>query len=125
MAPMRVAFGSEEHCVLSEAVLADLLELGQQVLVVADGEPWPVVTRAVAGMVASGEADRGVLCCRNTVAATAEAEAVAGVRVALGADAGAVREARGSVDANLLALPIDATTAAVARAVVAAFVGPE
>ena len=119
---MRVAFGADEHCVLTEAALAELLELGQQVLVVADGDPWPDVSRAVALTVAAGDADGGVLCCRQAVEAAAAAGEVEGVRAALCADVEAVREARRIRRANVLALDIATTTPALAHLLLAAFV---
>ena len=121
---MRVAFGADEHSVVTEEVLAGLLELGHQVLVIADGEPWLDVSLAVAGTVAARGADRGVLCCREAAKASGVANGVAGVRAALCADPEAARAAREGA-ANVLAVDIGATAPGGAIGIVAAFVGDE
>ena len=60
---MRVAFGTDEATPVTDAVKAHLAAQGHDVVVVAEADPWPDVGRGVGEAVASGAADRGVVCC--------------------------------------------------------------
>ena len=88
---MRVALGTDEHTALLDDLVALLGETGHEAVVVADGDPWPDVGRAVGEAVASGRADRGVVCCWTGTGVSIAANKVPGVRAALCTDAETAR----------------------------------
>jgi ribose 5-phosphate isomerase B len=118
---MRVAFGTDEHTPLVDAILAALEADGHSVATVGDGEPWPDVGRAVGGAVAAGDADVGVVCCWTGTGVSMAANKVPGVRAALCTDAETARGARRWNDANVLAMGLRLTSPEVAREMLAAF----
>jgi len=124
---MRVAFGSDEATPLSDDVAAALAEAGHELVLRIEDEPWPDVGRRVGEVVASGEADRGVVCCWTGTGVSIAANKVPGARAALCADAETARGARRWNDANVLALSLRLTTPAVALEVLDAFLatGPD
>lgn len=121
---MRIAFGTDEASALTAAVVAGLREAGHLVDVVADGDPWPDAGRRVGEAVAVGRAERGiVLCWTGTGVSIAANHAGPGVRAALCTDAETARGARRWNDANVLALSLRLTTAALAEEIIVAFLG--
>lgn len=105
---MKVAFGSDEHLPINDAV-ADLLRARGHELVVVGAvagrdEPWPAVGRHVGELVASGECDTGVLFCWTGTGASIAANKVPGVRAALCTDAATASGARRWNDANVLVM---------------------
>ena len=123
---MLVAFGSDEDAALVPALRDLLAGLGHEVVEpVAVGSPWPEVGRAVGELVASGGAERGIVCCWTGTGVSIAANKVPGVRAALCADAETAAGARRWNDANVLALSNRATTPAVAEGVVRAFLGTD
>jgi ribose 5-phosphate isomerase B len=122
---MRVAFGTDEHTPLTEAIVADLEQRGLDVAVVADGDPWPDVGRRVGEAVAGGDADRGIVCCWTGTGVSIAANKVAGVRAALCTDAATARGARTWNDANVLALGLRLTSPEVAKEMVDAFLSTD
>ena len=122
---MRVAFGTDEVTAVTDAVKAHLAEQGHEVVVVADPEPWPEVGRGVGEAVASGAADRGVVCCWTGTGVAMAATKVPGVRAALCTDAETARGARRWNDANVLALGLRLTSPVVAVEVLDAFLATE
>jgi ribose 5-phosphate isomerase B len=118
---VRIAFGTDEATELTEAIKSDLVERGHQVVVVGEGDPWPDVGRGVGEAVASGGADRGVVCCWTGTGVSIAANKVAGVRAALCTDAETARGARRWNDANVLALGLRLTSAEVAKEMLEAF----
>jgi ribose 5-phosphate isomerase B len=122
---MKVAFGTDEHTPLTESVVETLRERGVEVVVVADGDPWPDVGRAVAEAVANGDADRGVVCCWTGTGVSIAANKVDGVRAALCTDAETARGARRWNDANVLAFGLRLTSPVVADEMVDAFLNTE
>jgi ribose 5-phosphate isomerase B len=122
---MRVAFGTDESMAVSEAVKAALQERGDDVIVVAEDEPWPDVGRAVAEAVVPGRADRGVVCCWTGTGVSIAANKVDGARAALCVDAETARGARRWNDANVLALSLRLTSPPVARELLDAFLDTE
>jgi ribose 5-phosphate isomerase B len=122
---VRVAFGTDEHTPLTEAIVADLEQRGVEVAVLADGDPWPDVGRRVGEAVAGGDADRGIVCCWTGTGVSMAANKVAGVRAALCTDAETARGARKWNDANVLALGLRLTSPEVAREMVDAFLAIE
>src|SRR5262245_49860234 len=122
---MRIAFGTDEATSLTESIRATLHERGHQVVVVADGETWPDVGRAVGEAVASGAVDRGVVCCWTGTGVSMAANKVAGVRAALCTDAETARGARKWNDANVLAMGLRLTSLEVASEMIDAFLATE
>jgi ribose 5-phosphate isomerase B len=122
---VRVAFGTDERTPLTDAIVAELRDLGADVVEVAVDEPWPEVGRRVGSAVAYGDADRGVVCCWTGTGVSMAANKVAGVRAALCTDAETARGARRWNDANVLALGLRLTSTEVAREMLKAFLGTE
>jgi len=118
---VRIAFGTDEHMPLTESIVESLLELGHEVVVDVQDEPWPDVGRRVAEAVAAGQADRGVVCCWPGTGVSIAANKVDGVRAALCTDAETARGARRWNDANVLALGLRLTSPIVAREMVEIF----
>jgi ribose 5-phosphate isomerase B len=122
---VRIAFGTDERTPLTDAVAADLAGRGHDVVLVGEGDPWPDVGRRVGEAVASGQADRGVVCCWTGTGVSMAANKVAGVRAALCTDAETARGARRWNDANVLAMGLRLTSPEAAREMVDAFLGTE
>ena len=118
---MRIAFGSDERTALTDRIVELLVEAGHEPSVVGLDEPWPDVGRRVGEAVASGAADRGIVCCWTGTGVSIAANKVAGVRAALCTDAATAAGARRWNDANVLALGLRLTSAEVAREVIEAF----
>jgi ribose 5-phosphate isomerase B len=117
---MRIAIGSDERSHLADTVLAYLRQRGHTILTygaLADdpaAADWPVVSAAVAGAVATGQADEGIVLCWTGTGATMAANKVPGIRAALCGDAETARGARVWNHANVLALSLRATSDAIA-----------
>lgn len=122
---MRIAFGTDERTSLTDAVVDELVAGGHEVVVRLEDEPWPDVGRAVGEAVASGDADRGVVCCWTGTGVSMAANKVAGVRAALCTDAETARGARRWNDANVLAFGLRLTSPEVAREMLDAFLSTE
>ena len=118
---MRIAFGTDEHTALIDELLAALRSDGHDVVVVADGDPWPDVGERVGAAVAGGQANVGVVCCWTGTGVSIAANKVAGVRAALCTDAETARGARRWNDANVLALGLRLTSPEVGREILDAF----
>jgi ribose 5-phosphate isomerase B len=118
---VRVAFGSDEATALAGSVTAYLSAAGHTVEVIADQSPWPQVGRLVGEAVASGRADRGVVCCWTGTGVSIAANKVPGVRAALCVDAETARGARRWNDANVVALSLRLTSEPVATEILEAF----
>jgi ribose 5-phosphate isomerase B len=124
---VRVAFGTDERTALTEEVKSLLADRGHEVVVVAEADPWPDVGRRVGEAVASGAAERGVVCCWTGTGVSIAANKVQGVRAALCTDAGTAEGARRWNDANVLAFGLRLTSPAVAAEMIDAFLaaGPD
>jgi ribose 5-phosphate isomerase B len=118
---VRVAFGTDEDTPLARAIVEHLGRRGAEVAWLAEGEQWPEVGRAVGQAVASGRADRGVVCCWTGTGVSIAANKVPGVRAALCTDAETARGARRWNDANVLAVGLRLTSEEVAKEMVDAF----
>ncbi len=119
---MRIAFGTDEVTPLTDHVLDHLRRAGHQVEVVAPGEEWPEVGRAVGDAVASGRAELAVVCCTTGTGVAMAANKVRGARAALCTDAATATGARRWNDANVLAFGLRLTSGAVAAEMLDAFV---
>ena len=118
---MKIAFGTDERTDLTDAIVSRLRELGAEVEEVSVEDPWPDVGRRVGEWVASGRADRGVVCCWTGTGVSMAANKVAGVRAALCTDAETARGARRWNDANVLAIGLRLTSPSVAGEMLEAF----
>lgn len=117
---MRVAFGTDEVSDLTGEIIDHLVSLGHEVVGPVEST-WPLVGRYVGQAVVAGDADRGIVCCWTGTGVSIAANKVDGVRAALCTDAETARGARRWNDANVLALGLRLTSAAVAREIVDAF----
>lgn len=122
---MRIAFGTDERTDLTDRIRAALAERGHDVVVVGEGVPWPDVGRGVGEAVASGTADRGVVCCWTGTGVSMAANKVAGVRAALCTDPATAAGARRWNDANVLALGLRLTSPALAEEMLDAFLATD
>jgi len=137
--PRRIAVGSDEKGPLTDAILALLRERGIEVALfgaLAPQEPtaastahdaangdadWPLASARVARAVADGTVERGIVCCWTGTGASIAANKIPGVRAALCGDAETARGSRTWNDANVLALSLRATTPAIGREIVTAW----
>jgi ribose 5-phosphate isomerase B len=122
---MRVAFGTDETSSLTELVKDELSTQGHEVIVMGEGIAWPDVGRAVGEAVASGRADRGVVCCWTGTGVSIAANKVTGVRAALCTDAETARGSRRWNDANVLAFGLRLTSSEVAKEMLVAFLSTD
>ena len=122
---MRVAFGTDERTPVSDEIAAALAAGGHEVVLRLEDEPWPDVGRRVGEAVATGQADRGVVCCWTGTGVSIAANKVPGVRAALCTDAETARGARRWNDANVLAMGLRLTSPTVAEEMLDAFLSAE
>lgn len=120
---MKLAFGTDEVTPVTEEVVGELRRLGHDVAVVAEDMPWAETGTAVGQMVASGEAEAGVVFCFTGTGVSMAANKVPGARAALCVDPETARGARKWNDANVLALSLRLTTADMALDILAIFLG--
>jgi len=116
----RLAVGTDEVTEVSRAVRGLLADRGDLVLAV-EGSPWPEVGRRVGEAVAAGVADVGVVLCWTGTGVSIAANKVPGIRAALCTDAATAAGARRWNDANVLAMGLRLTTAALAEEIIDAF----
>jgi ribose 5-phosphate isomerase B len=122
---VRIALGSDERTPLIGALRSSLESQGHQVLVVADGSPWPEAGASVGRAVTDGSAEMGIVCCTTGTGVSMAANKVPGVRAALCTDADTARGARRWNDANVLAIGLRLTSETVANEILDAFLGTE
>jgi ribose 5-phosphate isomerase B len=122
---VRIAFGTDERTPLTESIVESLRQLGHEVVVDVEDEPWPDVGRQVGEAVARREAERGVVCCWTGTGVSIAANKVDGVRAALCTDAETARGARRWNDANVLALGLRLTSPTVAREMLESFLSTD
>lgn len=120
--PRRVAVGSDMTHPVADGIADRLETAGYAVVrcgaVHSSDTPWPDVAEQVARLVATGAVEDGVVCCWTGTGVSIAANKVPGVRAALCGDAETARGARRWNDANVLALSLRATSAAVAEEIV-------
>jgi ribose 5-phosphate isomerase B len=114
---MRIAVAADERTGVADAVVEELRRRGHDPLphgALAEGErdDWAWASEAAARDVADGRAQQGIVCCWTGTGASIAANKVQGVRAALCADAETARGARTWNDANVLALSLRTTSAA-------------
>ena len=114
---MRISVAADERTGVAEAVVEELRRRGHEPIVhgaLSDGErdDWAWASEAAARDVADGRAEQGIVCCWTGTGASIAANKVPGARAALCADAETARGARKWNDANVLALSLRTTSAA-------------
>lgn len=124
---MKIALGSDEKSVFTDALVEDLRARGHEVMLFGPVAPddrevdWPLTSGRVGEAVASGAADEGVVCCWTGTGASIAANKVPGVRAALCHDAPTAKGARIYNHANVLALSVRATSIAIAKEILDAW----
>lgn len=122
---VRLVLGSDEEAPLVDQLTRRLGDMGHEVARVAVGLPWTEVGHAVGEAVALGEYEMGIVCCWTGTGVSIAANKVPGARAALCVDAATAADARRWNDANVLALSIRLTSAALAGEIVDAFLAGE
>ena len=124
---MKIALGSDEKNALTDSLVEELTARGHELLLfgpltASDSEvDWPQTSSNVAEAVASGRADQGIVCCWTGTGASIAANKVRGVRAALCQDAETAKGARIWNHANVLVLSLRATSAPIAKEILAAW----
>ncbi len=122
---MRIALGADDSTRVIDAVAELLHERGHEVTrfgqAAGEAEAWARTARRVAEAVASGRHELGIVCCWTGTGVSIAANKVPGIRAALCVDAETARGARRWNDANVLALSLRLTTAAVAKEILEAW----
>jgi ribose 5-phosphate isomerase B len=115
---MRIAIAADERTGVADAVVDEVRRRGHQpllhgALVESERDDWAWAAEAAARDVAAGRAAQGIVCCWTGTGASMAANKVPGVRAALCGDAATASGARRWNDANVLALSLRTTSAAV------------
>jgi ribose 5-phosphate isomerase B len=115
---MRIAIAADERTGVADAVVEEVRRRGHEpllhgALTDTERDDWAWASEAAARDVAGGRADQGIVCCWTGTGASIAANKVAGVRAALCGDAATADGARRWNDANVLALSLRTTSAAV------------
>ncbi|WP_354702356.1 Galactose-6-phosphate isomerase subunit LacB [Paraconexibacter sp. AEG42_29] len=115
---MRIAVAADERTGVADVLLALLTARGHELLphgALREGDrpDWAWCAQAAARDVAEGRADQAIVCCWTGTGASIAANKVAGIRAALCGDAPTAAGAREWNDANVLALSLRTTSAAV------------
>ena len=122
---MRIAFGSDEETPLTVVMRSHLEGLGHEVVQLAQGREWPEVGRQVGEAVATGQVERGVVCCYTGTGVAMAANKVTGVRAALCTDAATAAGSRRWNDSNVLAMGLRLASDVVASEMLDAFMTTE
>ena len=123
---MKIAMGADHAAFLLKDELRDALrQAGHEVTDFgtdsAASTDYPDYARLVAGSVASGAAERGILVCTTGVGMSIAANKIHGIRAALGVNPEEVRLTRAHNNANVLTLGSKFTDAAAAKDLVRLF----
>src|SRR5215211_7263340 len=115
---MRIAVSSDERTGVAATLAEALRARGHEPLLHgalsdAERDDWAWASEAAARDVAEGRATQAVVCCWTGTGASIAANKVRGVRAALCGDAATADGARRWNDANVLALSLRTTSAAV------------
>jgi ribose 5-phosphate isomerase B len=127
---VKIAVAADERTGVAEAVVDELRRRGHEPLVhgaLKDDErdDWAWASEAAARDVAEGRAEQGIVCCWTGTGASIAANKVHGVRAALCGDAETAGGARRWNDANVLALSLRSTSAAVLEEILDAWFAGE
>jgi ribose 5-phosphate isomerase B len=119
---VRIAIGCDQHGVeLKKPIIQLITQAGHSCedkgCYTADSVDYPDIAKEVAGSVASGDFDYGVLICGTGIGMSIAANKVRGVRAALCRDTFSAARARQHNDANVLCLSAQDTPEALAEIV--------
>jgi ribose 5-phosphate isomerase B len=114
---MRISIAADELTGVAEALARELQRRGHStlahgVLSAGDRPDWAWAAEAAARDVAEGRAEQAIVCCWTGTGASIAANKVESVRAALCTDAATAAGARRWNDANVLALSLRSTSAA-------------
>jgi len=114
---MIIALGADHRgCEVSQELAAKLEKAGHDVRVpvelTSESADYPDYAAAVGRLVASGEAERGVLVCGSGIGMSIAANKVRGVRAALVHDELSARMSRAHNNANVVCVSADLLSAA-------------
>ena len=128
---MRIALAADELTGVADSLAAELRARGHEpahlhgALSEAERTDWAWASEAAARDVAEGRADQAVVACWTGTGASIAANKVPGIRAALCADAATAEGARKWNDANVLALSLRTTSAAVLTEILDAWFGAD
>ena len=106
---MHIAIGCDHHGLnLKQSIIKLITEAGHNYqdfgCYTADSVDYPDIAKKVAGAVAAGSFERGILICDTGIGMSIAANKVKGIRAALCHDAFSARRIRQHNDANVLCL---------------------
>ena len=127
---MRIAVAADERTGVADAVVDELRRRGHEpvphgALADAERDDWAWASEAAARDVAEGRAEQAVVCCWTGTGASIAANKVRGIRAALCGDAATADGARRWNDANVLALSLRTTSAALLEEILDAWFAAE
>lgn len=129
MAQRSFAVGADMRTELVDAVIADLRGRGFETDIDApsgdETTPWPTVAERVAHKVRAGTCHQGILFCWTGTGVCMAANKVPGIRAALCRDSETAAGARKWNDANVLVMSLRATTPAIGKEIVDAWLAAE
>jgi ribose 5-phosphate isomerase B len=117
---MKIVVGADDEGSVADTVVDELRSRGHELTVLERGQ-WPDVARKVGEMVASGDADQGMLFCWTGTGTSMAANKVPGVRAALAWDPWIAEGARRWNDANVLVMSLKRTDPETAKAILDAW----
>ena len=114
---MKISVAADERTGVAEGVVEELRRRGHEPVVHgalsdAERDDWAWASEAAARDVADGRSEQAIVCCWTGTGASIAANKVPGVRAALCGDAETASGARKWNDANVLALSLRTTSAA-------------
>ncbi len=122
---MKIAIGSDEKTHLTDVIVEQVKQRGHTVELYGpledENAAWPQVAEEVAGRVAGGQADEGILFCWTGTGVSIAANKVPGIRAALCHDAETAKGARLWNRANVLCLSLRATPEVIAQEILDAW----
>ena len=121
---MKFVAGADDEGEALDAAVDALRAAGHEVELLPQDQ-WPDVAARVAGAVASGAADQGILFCWTGTGTAMAANKVSGVRAALAWEPWIAEGARRWNDANVLVMSLKRTSPESAREIVTAWLAVE
>ena len=121
---MKFVAGADDEGEALDAAVDALRAAGHEVELLPQDQ-WPDIAARVAGAVASGAADQGLLFCWTGTGTAMAANKVPGVRAALAWEPWIAEGARRWNDANVLVMSLKRTPPETAREIVAAWLAVE